>query len=510
MGSYIGIDLGTTFSAVAALDEAGRPIIINNNGANITPSCVLIKESKDAATGDVERDVVVGEQARRAMQLSDNAAGRFKRHMGTDKVYTLCGKEFTPTQLSAAVLSKLKNVAEQELGTIAEAVVTVPANFAQEAREATLEAAKIAGLNVKHIINEPTAAALYYAYHLDSSMSGIFAVYDLGGGTFDVSIVKVQGHDVEVLATCGVQKLGGDDFDNAIIEVVAEKYRKVTGQAFAEEDYTLNDAEEDKIALSSSKRVIAGGGNGVDDQMIQIKRSEFEGAISSLIAQTEMLCETAVDDAGVELSQIQSVFLAGGSTRIPCVTESIEKVFRQKPVSIVNVDEVVALGSILYACHKGNTGNLNALQAATASKMCVQERTALNFGTIILSTCELTRKEELQNSVIISRGEQIPCEVTKPYATMYENQTAIECTVTESSQPETDPRFVKVIWEGNLDLPPNRPAGLEVKVTYSYDGNQVMNCTFLDVQSDKRIEAMIRMGASSEGSSSIEDMLVIE
>jgi len=508
MGSYIGIDLGTTFSAVACLDDAGMAKIIKNKGQNITPSCVMIKESTDAESGEVSRSVIVGEQARRVLQFNDNSAGRFKRHMGTDHVYNLCGQPFTPTQLSGAVLSALKEVAEDEIGEIAEAVITVPANFGQEARTATLEAAKIAGLNVKHVINEPTAALLHYS-QLDSTGDGIFAVYDLGGGTFDVTIAKVQGTEVEVLSTVGVHKLGGWDFDKALVALVNEKYKEATGSELADEkDYPDMDAEKDKMALTDSKRVVAGAGNGVADEMLHVTRAEFEEAISSLVAQTEMCCEQALSEAKVELSDIKAVFLAGGSTRVPCVEACVEKAFKQKPIASVNVDEVVALGAVLYAAVKGEGGVLNTHQKSTVEKMSVEERTSNNFGTLVWDGSE---HGGLENSIIIPRNEKIPCEIKKSYYTMSAGQTGVMCRVTECSTPETDPRFVKTVWQGELELPPGRPEGQEIEVTYGYDGNQVMKCSFVDVESGREENVDLNMNrGDDDDDNSIEEMLDIE
>ena len=202
MANYIGIDLGTTFSAVATLDETGRPLIIaNEDGINITPSVVTIEGPNKSTVGELARQMLWTDP--------DKTKGRFKRDMGTSETYQLNGEEYTPTALSALVLKKLKGYAITSIGDIEEAVVTTPANFNNEAREATMEAAKIAGLNVKNIINEPTAAALYYGWQTGKELSGKYAVYDLGGGTFDISIIEVDGQNIEVLATDGISKLGG-------------------------------------------------------------------------------------------------------------------------------------------------------------------------------------------------------------------------------------------------------------------------------------------------------------
>ena len=230
MANFIGVDLGTTFSAVGHLDDTGRPVIVRNrDGENITPSVVSFSSD----------DLVhVGESARKTLGIDPNTRGRFKRDMGTSTRYELRGKEYSPTVLSSLVLKKLREETEASIGQAHGAIVTIPANFANEAREATMEAARLAGLEVKHIINEPTAAALFYAYEADESLGGVYAVYDLGGGTFDVSIINLSDQDVELLATDGVSRLGGDDFDEAVRKLVAEKYRDQTGGELDPTDFT--------------------------------------------------------------------------------------------------------------------------------------------------------------------------------------------------------------------------------------------------------------------------------
>lgn len=496
MSNYIGIDLGTTFSAVAYVDQTGRPKIINNDrDENITPSCVAI----------IEEEIVVGERARRQWgNDKKNAAARFKRDMGSSTMQTIGGKEFSPTELSAAVLKKLKSTVEGEVGQIKEAVITIPANFSQEARDATMEAGRLAGLDVKYIINEPTAAALYYAYQSEGDLSGTYVVFDLGGGTFDVSVIKVKGQDVEVIASNGLHKLGGDDFDRALWKLISEKYKVETGQDLTEENYPINDAEKEKKALSGRKRTTAE----IDRDLIDVSRLEFEESISSLIAQIEMMCETTLDEANVTPEDISSVFLAGGSTRIPCVVDCAKKVFKQDPVSTVNVDEVVALGACLYAAYKSDGSALSEIQRQSVSKLNVSEVTNECFGTISVGFSE-SKGEDLVNSIIIQKGEKIPCSVTKTYYTVADGQTELNCTITESKSPETNPRFVKIIHEQTMALPPNRPAGQEVAVTYSYDENQTMHALFKDVSSGEILTWSFSK-ASGEPTQSVIDKFLVD
>lgn len=498
MGSFVGIDLGTSLSAVAVIDETGRPVILHNSdGVNLTPSCVA---EHDGA-------VVVGDAARRTWGSTPGAAAaRFKRDMGTTATYMMNGKPFTPTELSGFVLKKLAQGITKELGAVAEVVVTIPANFSNEARDATMAAAAQAGLHVRYIINEPTAAALYYAFKSNQALGGVYAVYDLGGGTFDVSIIRVEGQDIHVLASNGVAKLGGDDFDSALVAVVAKKYRAATGEDMHPDDYTRQDAEEDKKSLSQRDRVVVK----VMRQTVEVTRAEFEEAISSRVTQAEMLCEATLDEAGVTSSEVRSVFLAGGSTRLPLVSKSVARVFGQEPVSSVNVDEVVALGAALYAGYKGDRTKLSVAQQSAIAKIQVEECANKCFGTLARGFDDARQTKTLQNSVLIKKGERLPCSVTESFFTIYDGQDSVNCTLTESTAEETDPRFVRVVWEGTLDLPPGRPSGQEIKVTFAYDANQLMRCSFVDVGTGLETAVELAATSSDKSSSSVIDQFLVE
>jgi molecular chaperone DnaK len=488
MTGFVGIDLGTTVSIVATIDETGRPVIIHNDeGSNITPSVVSF-------TG---KEIFVGEAARKMLGRDRDTVGRFKRYMGTSKVYSVQDTEYTPTQLSAEVLKKLKEYAEAEIGEIAEAVVTIPANFANEAREATMEAAKMAGLNVNFIINEPTAAAMYYGFVTGEEFGGINAFYDLGGGTFDVSIIRASGQDIEVLATNGVSRLGGDDFDEALQKRILEKFNEEKGGEAKPEDFSKNEAEEEKISLSKREKSLARVSSEAGRANIEVTRSEFEEAISSLMAQTEMLCESALDEAGLSSSDISQVFLVGGSTRVPCVRESVKRVFGQEPVATANVDEVVALGAALYAAYKGDQSKLSVVQKKSVEKIKVAEITSKYYGTYAVQRDDARDDFKQVVSIIIKRGEKIPCSVTESFYTVADGQEAVNCVVTESASLETDTTFAHVIWQDKLKLPPDRPAGQEIKITYSYTENQTMRCSFEDVVSHNLIDVDLTMAADS-------------
>lgn len=491
MAKYIGIDLGTTYSAAATVDEDGKPNIIRDSeGNNIIPSCIVVNG----------QNVDVGEVA--AEQLIDNDGDgftRFKREMGNEKIYKSGERQFTPTDLSTFVLKKIVKEVKAQVGEIEEAVVTIPANFSHNAREATMLAAKNAGLKIKNIINEPTAAALYYAYKTGAELDGIYAVFDLGGGTFDISIIQAHGKSVEILSSDGVSRLGGDDFDKAIIEIIKSK---LDG---ADVELTLLEAEKIKKNLTRKELVK----KKIDGKEIEISREEFEKKIGPLLAQITMNCESAVEEAKLDVSQIKGVFMAGGSTRLPCIQKLVEEIFKSPPITTANVDEVVALGASIYAAYRADRSNLSQGQLNSVQKIKLSETTNKCFGTISITDDHLRNDIKRQNSTIIARGEKIPCSVTESFFTTVDGQEAVNCTVTESSTIESDPKFVKVIWEGKLSLPPGRKAGQEIKVTFSYDENQIMKCEFEDVTSNskKTIDLSI-VNESSIEQSNIDKFLV--
>ena len=457
------------------LDEMGTPTIIHNDdGENVTPSVVYFSSGTQS---------IVGKEAKKELN-SKNTLSFFKRQMGLDKKYKVFDKEITPTILSSLILKKLYQDAQNKLNNPSEVVVTVPANFTNEAREQTLEAGRLAGLNIKYIINEPTASALYYAYKSGQDLSGHYAVYDLGGGTFDVSIIKASGKDIEVLSSEGVPHLGGKDFDDKLIELVRKKFKEQTGNELHDDEYNYGDAEEDKKSLSKRDEINISLGRGADRVQIHIKRDEFETAISSLVTQTEMLCESAMDGVKLTTNDIQEVFLVGGSTRIPFIKKSVEKIFNKKPLSTHNPDEVVSLGASVYCGYKTNQQNLNPVQKSLIDTVKIQEITNHFFGTIILD--EEMEQIAFKNDTLIKKGEKIPCSKSRTYHTVKDNQSKINCQVTQSGRDETDPKFVNIIWEGDLNIPSGRPAGQEVSVTFSYDENQIMKCSFLDVNSGQQ------------------------
>jgi molecular chaperone DnaK len=502
VGLIVGIDLGTTFSAVARLDETGRPLIVHSTqGENITASVIAFES---------EQQTTIGTRARRMID-APNVASRFKREMGTDKVYDTSWGAYTPTQLSAILLRKLKSETEKATrSTIDAAVVTIPANFSNEAREATLAAATAAGLPIQHMINEPTAAALYYAFSAGTDLAGVYAVFDLGGGTFDVTIIRVDGKNIEVLASEGVNRLGGDDFDVKLIELVRRKYSDATGGELDKEEFGRPQAEDLKkeLSLKQSDNARARGTAGRKD--IQVTRTEFEEAISTQLAQIELLCETAIEEADVAASDIREIILAGGSTRMPAVHQIVKRVFGREPITFGNPDEVVALGAAIYAAYRADTTKLNPVQRAAIANVKVAEITNKYFGTIVITHNQAKQSEELSNAVLIRKGAKLPASITETFFTTHEGQTAVNCTVTEASLPESDPRFARIIWKGELGgLPPGRPANQPIEITFSYDLNQIMTCSFKDAGTGRLTNVELSMlKASGEDGFDIERFTV--
>jgi molecular chaperone DnaK len=499
--SVIGIDLGTTNSLLSQFDENGiSKIIHNSEGKNVTPSVVWIPNQD-------KKTIKVGDEAKSAVGAEENVYFEFKRTMGKPDRYQFFDSDISSTDLSAFVLQKLKSDYEKSYGPIKTAVITVPANYANEQREATLTAAKIAGINTELLINEPTAAALYYTYSDNKHGDGIYMVFDLGGGTFDVSIVKVSGSDVDILASEGLQKCGGADFDNAMLEIIKEKFLLQNKLELDESksNITIATAENIKISLSNldqKKLTVIMEGQPKTD--IIIKRNEFEKKISSYVTQMKAVCENALSDCDIPISKITEIFLAGGSSRIPVVQKMLKNLHGKNPVLKGNPDEAISLGAAIFAGIKTDVSDISNKQASKLKTVNLQEISPAYFGFVALSADNV----EI-NSIIIKKNIKIPCSITKSFFTVHNNQTEVELAITQSPVEEADPRFVRKIWEGNLSVPKDRPAGQQIDVTFSYLENGLMNASFVDIASKKKQEVDIT--AQSEGSDStieIDDFLI--
>ena len=473
MSAFVGIDLGTSYSCIAYIDNTGRPQVIpNKDGENITPSVVAIQEF------DGKEVVEVGTWAYETWGFDKTKAhARFKRQMHETDLEIQLGKNtYSPSDLSSFVLKKLVQDAKDQLGEIEEVVISIPANFPNEAREATLRAGDLAGLKVNFIVNEPTAAALYYSFLNQEALDGIYAVYDLGGGTFDFSVIEVKDNEVNVLNSDGIQKCGGDDFDKLIYDIIVDKYYEKTQDEINDLDFNLTHAEKAKRSLTSKEKALVKVGK----EIIEITREEFNEAISSLVLQTKVTVEKTINDSGVDFSDVLEVYMVGGSTRVPLVQETIASIFNKQPVQTVNPDEVVALGAALYAGIRGDQTKLNEAGKMSLSKIRVQDISNKCFGTVVLNL-----DYEQVNSTLIYKGDHIPTSYTSTYFIINNLQETVKVQITESIVPEENIDFVRIIWEGDLELsnPKEVLAGDPVEVTYSYDSNQVMHCEFTEKRS---------------------------
>ena len=509
MSKLVGIDLGTTFSAIAVLDALGKPEIVpNEDGERITPSVVLFPDDEPgkALVGDVAKKAL----AFRAERVIQNA----KQRMGDDHHYPIDGVEYTPQQISSFILKKLAQDAAHTAGPIEQAVITVPANFRESARKATMDAGELAGLEVTHIINEPTAAALFYATIAD--VSGRVLIYDLGGGTFDVTVADVADKDVRVIASLGDQHLGGTDFDRKLVEVFQDRYEKEFGQKLYEDEAGayryLADAEDLKKMLSRRERagVMLNGNAG--PLKVEVSREEFEEMISAHIAKTTTLIDGVLDEAGCTAGQIDQVLLVGGSTRIPYVERTLTKIFGKEPTKAVNVDEAVSLGAAVYAGLRSPKADLNAAQTAAMSKIRLTDVCSNYYGTLSITENRTTGRTEVVNSIILQKNTSLPCSNKEIFYTVGDNQVELECTVTQSQFPETDPEFVNVLDKAMIrGLPPGRAAGRPIEVVFSYDLNERMHCVFKDLESGIQHEATLcPKGAGDTGSqrAAVKDFIV--
>ena len=503
MSKAIGIDLGTTFSAIAELDDLGNPEVLTSidNNSKITASAVYIGKDNNVIVGDKAKDASVAEPKRVIKEV--------KREMENDVCYDLkkgkwvpakddSDQSYIPSQISSLILKKLKEYTSD----VKKIVVTVPALFAEKARSATLDAIKLADMECLELINEPTAAILHYANLPGVSVGGRVLVFDLGGGTFDVTIAKVKDKKVDVITSRGDKYLGGADFDREILKIINKKYKKEKGKEIDVNDKKSLDVCEKMKRILSSKEKAAEMVDGPKGPLkVEVTRAEFEKSINIYLEKIKMLIEDALDAAECESDQISQTLLVGGSTRIPCVTELIKKTMGKPPVKGVNVDEAVASGAAIYAGLL-QKDDLNAAQKKALDKVELADVCNHYLGTISVAT-DQERSVALEvNSIIISRDSKLPCSRTERYTTLYDGQSVIECSVTQSEGKEKDIEFVNVIYKGELKLPENRPAGRPVDVTYSYDKSGVVHCEFLDIESGEKHEVELR----PEGSKDVEEL----
>ncbi len=495
MTKIIGIDLGTTYSAIAQLDDLGNPEVLSSTDENrkITASTIYVSGEK----------VIVGDKALDALAATPkNVISETKRQMENDVVYSVekgawVEKDeaeencYTPAQVSSFILSKLKGYTSD----VQKAVITVPALFAEKARVATLDAAKMAGIEVIELINEPTAAACYYASLPNvEKITGKILVFDLGGGTFDVTLCDVVDQKVDVITSRGDKWLGGKDFDQEILNLIDEKYKKETGKNLDLSEgklQYLEIAERMKRSLSVKNKhaEVVEGPEG--PKKIEISRSEFEQSIQMHIEKLKMLLEECIDGSGHEVGEINHTLLVGGSTRIPIISKTIEKVMGKPPLKGVNVDEAVAAGAAVYAGLKSKN-SLNTAQKKAIGKVQLKDVCNFYMGTLVQRDDPVLNRKVTENLVVIERDSKLPAEETTTVYTIYDDQHAIDCSITQSEGRESNREFVNLIHQGDLEFPDKKPKGREIEITYKYDTSGVMHCTFKDVSSDKKYEISLR------------------
>lgn len=487
-----GIDLGTTFSALATLDQIGKPQIIPNaEGERLTPSAVYFDEENHEL-------IRVGVEAVNSRYLCPERSVRWiKRHMGQDDFHVdIDSRKWSPVDISALILKKLKNDSSLDDNNIDDVVISVPAHFDELRRKATMDAGKIAGLNVVGIVNEPVAAALYYA--TNCSVTGNVLVFDLGGGTFDVTIMNVKDQQMKILCSQGDHELGGIDFDSIILQIMQLKYKEQLNAELisSEQDRAKfeDEAEEIKKTLSRrdvSKSIIYGPAGSMK---FELTRAEYEQAVDPLISRIRIMLEVALEEANLQPEKFRKVLLVGGSSRMPVVQQCLEKMFGFAPEIAVNVDECVALGAAIKAGMVAMDKDPKSIAPAIAQGLKNIKLTDVcnhSYGTICAPIDPKTGRRVILNKIILSKNTPLPCQISKMFYTVTQGQTNLEVTVTQGE--DTTPEFVNTIATHKLTLPPDRSAECPVKVTYSYDADQRMHCAFQDVESGNAIEVDLRL-----------------
>ena len=479
MGKIIGIDLGTTNSCVAVM-EGGKPVVITNaEGMRTTPSVV-------AFTKTGER--VVGEPAKRqAVTNADKTISSIKREMGTDYKVTIDDKKYSPQEISAMILQKLKSDAENYLGEkVTEAVITVPAYFNDAQRQATKDAGKIAGLDVKRIINEPTAAAL--SYGLDNEYEQRIMVYDLGGGTFDVSIIEIGDGVIEVLSTAGDNRLGGDDFDNVITQYMLDDFKAKEGVDLSTDKMAMQRfkeaAEKAKKELSSSTTTninlpfITATAEGPKHFEMNLTRAKFNELTAHLVERTATPVSKALNDAGLNASELSKVLLVGGSTRIPAVQDKVKQLTGKEPFKGINPDECVAIGASIQ-------GGKLAGDAGAGD-------------ILLLDVTPLSLSIETMGGVatkLIERNTTIPTKKSQIFSTAEDNQTAVDIHVVQGERQFA--RDNKTLGQFRLDgIPPARRGVPQIEVTFDIDANGIVNVSAKDLGTGKEQHITITAGSN--------------
>jgi molecular chaperone DnaK len=465
----IGIDLGTTYCAVAAIDDSGRPEILHNaDGQTTTPSVVLFEAG----------EALVGAQAKaQRAAFPDDVVEFVKRQMGNPdwRYYPTEGEPYTAEGISALLLKKVAADAEIVLGEpVRQVAITVPAYFSDPQRNATRQAGEIAGLEVVAIVNEPTAAAV--AFGVEKNFEGTVLVYDLGGGTFDVTLLRVTGGEFEILRTDGDKNLGGFDFDNKIIGWLKAQFTERTGleiEGDAAEASLRDRAEQAKHRLSSSEQAPVFVGHGGRNEKLILTRTEFEAITEPLLARTQMLLEEVADEAGVPFSAIDKVILVGGSTRMPMVRVMAERVTGKAPDQSVHPDEAVARGAAIIAdLRLAEQGGL-APRTESRHELAVLDVVSHGLGVVALNDLQVQ-----SNSVVIPSNAKIPCQFGREFSTVADQQTQLLVEVTEGD--DEDLRYVRKLGNSTLRIPPY-PAGAPIRVVLSCDIDGILHIEVFDL-----------------------------
>ena len=479
MGKIIGIDLGTTNSCVAVM-EGGKPVVIaNTEGMRTTPSVVGFLKTGER---------VVGEPAKRqAVTNADKTISSIKRHMGTDYRVEIDGKKYSPEEISAMILQKLKSDAEGYLGEkVTEAVITVPAYFSDAQRQATKDAGKIAGLDVKRIINEPTAAAL--SYGLDNEQEQKIMVYDLGGGTFDVSIIEIGEGVIEVLATAGDNKLGGDDFDNAITQYMLDEFKKAEGIDLSGDKMAMQRlkeaAEKAKKELSSATTTninlpfITANQDGPKHFDMNLTRAKFDELTADLVDRTKVPVQTALEDAGLTAAELDKVLLVGGSTRIIAVQEEVKRLTGKEPFKGINPDECVAIGASIQGGKLAGDAGAGEI--------------------LLLDVTPLTLSIETMGGIathLIERNTTIPTKKSQIFSTAQDNQDAVDINVVQGERQFAKDN--KSLGRFRLDgIAPARRGVPQIEVSFDIDANGIVNVSAKDLGTGREQHITITSGTS--------------
>ena len=479
MGKIIGIDLGTTNSCVAVM-EGGKPVVIaNTEGIRTTPSVVAFTKTGERLVGDPAK--------RQAVTNADKTISSIKRHMGSDYKVTIDDKKYTPQEISAMILQKLKKDAESYLGEpVTEAVITVPAYFNDAQRQATKDAGKIAGLDVKRIINEPTAAAL--AYGLDNETEQKVMVYDLGGGTFDVSIIEIGDGVIEVLSTNGDTRLGGDDFDQAIINWMVSEFKNAEGVDLSTDKMALQRlkeaAEKAKKELSSATTTninlpfITATAEGPKHFDMNLTRAKFEELVHDLVERTAIPVQNAMKDAGLNYSEISKVLLVGGSTRVPCVQEKVKQLTGKEPNRSLNPDECVAIGASIQGGKLAGDAGAGDILLLDVTPLSLSIETMGGIAT-----------------KLIERNTTIPTKKSQVFSTAADNQTAVDINVLQGERQFAKDN--KSLGQFRLDgIPPARRGVPQIEVTFDIDANGIVNVSAKDLGTGKEQHITITSGTN--------------